>query len=190
MYERNLTAIMIVIKNLETALVETSGKELGPELTKILRTHAFLGVGSGLIPLPGVDIAALIANTWTMYVRINEVIGVKFSENFLKSLATGIGTNLISIIPGLVFTRVGASIIKFVPGMGTAAGMAIGASVSYATVYVMGVIYLKSITLILKNKEPLTEESLRCATDEALEDKELVRGAYKAAKDEHKEAIQ
>lgn len=190
MASTNIANVLGIIKDLEGLVADTSKEMLGTKVTTILRTHAIVGAGTGLIPIPGVDIAAMIANTWTMYVRINEVIGISFSENALKSIATGIGTNLITIIPGLAIAKLGGFISKFIPGVGTAVGMAVDASVNYAIVYVMGVVYLKAITAILKNKTPLTEESLHDATKTTLQDKEFVRNVYSTAKEQHKEEKQ
>jgi uncharacterized protein (DUF697 family) len=72
------------------------------ELSNVIKEHALLGTAAGLIPVPGADIAAMVANTWTMYVRINKVVGVSFGDNVLKSIASGVIANLASVIPGLI----------------------------------------------------------------------------------------
>jgi hypothetical protein len=53
-------------------------------------------VSSGWVPgFGGLAAAGISARfIWTMYGRINSKIGLPFSENVVKSIATGIATNL------------------------------------------------------------------------------------------------
>ena len=70
-----------------------------PELSNIIKQHALAATATAFIPVPGVDVAAIVANVWTMYVRINQEVGVSFSENVLKSIASGVIANVSSVIP-------------------------------------------------------------------------------------------
>src|SRR5437667_7998206 len=72
------------------------------ELTEIIKQHALAATGIAFIPVPGLDVAAVVANVWTMYARINDAVGVSFRENALKSIASGICANLLSAIPAAV----------------------------------------------------------------------------------------
>src|SRR5690242_19200542 len=79
-------------------LVVAAHKEIDdamPEkLAKIVKLHSALAVGAAWVPVPGVDIAACAANIWTMYYRINSELNMPFGENVVKSLASGVVTNV------------------------------------------------------------------------------------------------
>jgi uncharacterized protein (DUF697 family) len=165
--------------------VEMKGN-LGEELADIIQTHAAIGAGGGLIPVPVVDLVVIVGNTWTMYVRINKAIGVPFADNLMKSIATGIAANIVSIIPGILLAKIGGAVAKLFPGVGTAGGMLIDASVNYAIMIVMGIVYLKALTYVFESKQPLTEQNLRTASKEAASDKGFVRDTYDEAKKSYK----
>jgi uncharacterized protein (DUF697 family) len=153
------------------------------ELTQIVKQHALLAVGAGMIPVPGADVAALFANTWAMYVRINKVVGVSFSENALKSIASGIFANLASFIPGIAIAGVAGALLKVIPGIGTVGGMAVTAAASVAMTYVMGKVYLKSLEVLVNSGKSLTEENIKQAAEQTSRDKAFVRKAYAEGKE-------
>lgn len=153
------------------------------ELSNVIKQHALAGFASGLIPVPGLDIAALVANTWTMYVRINNVVGVSFGDNALKSIASGVFANLVSVIPSIAVAIGVETLLKFIPGMGTVGGMAVGAAANIAVTYVAGVVYLKSLEVLIHSGKPLTEENIRMATEETSKDKAFVKKAYTEGKE-------
>jgi uncharacterized protein (DUF697 family) len=159
---------------------------LGDNVTSIIKQHAVTAAAVGLVPIPIVGIAGLVANTWAMYVRINQEVGIPFEKNVMKSIATGIGTNLLAIMPGMVLGKFAAQLAKAVPGLGSVGGMAIDSATNYAIILVMGTIYVVALTKLFSKGEPITEESLKRATKEASADKSFVKGAFQAAKSEYK----
>lgn len=153
------------------------------ELSKVIKEHALLGTAAGLIPVPGADLAALAANTWIMYTRINEVVGVSFGDNLLKSIASGVIANLASFIPGIALAVGAETLLKFIPGIGTAGGMVIGAAANVAVMYVAGVVYLKSLEVLIHSNKPLTEENIKMAVEQTSKDKAFVKSAYAEGKE-------
>jgi uncharacterized protein (DUF697 family) len=153
------------------------------ELSNIIKQHALAATGIALIPIPGADIAALLANTWTMYVRINSAVGVSFGENALKSIASGVLANLASAIPGLAVGALAGSVLKFLPGVGTIGGFAVGAAANVAVLYVAGKVYLKALEALLRSGRSLTEENIRQAARDVAADKAFVRAAYAEGRD-------
>src|ERR1700682_1279323 len=133
------------------------------ELSDIIKQHALAATGAAFIPLPVLDLAVMAANTWTMYVRINNAVGISFGDNALKSIASGIFGNLATIIPGVILARVGGSLLKLIPGAGTVGGIAVAAVTNVAILYVAGRVYLKSLEVLLHSGKPLTEENLKQA---------------------------
>ncbi len=173
------------------ALVEAAGRlveaanyeadeRLGPELAGIVKLHAGLGVGTALIPIPGLDVAAAATNIWTMYVRINKKLELPFAENLVKSLASGMATNLGAYCAGLA---VGEA-LKFVPGLGTLAGAAVEASTIFAVTVVSGILYFRILESVLRSKgnRQVTEHDLKAETDRVLNDREFIKDSLKAAK--------
>jgi hypothetical protein len=116
--------------------------------------------------VPGADLAALAANTWTMYVRINKVVNIPFSENVVKSVAIGIGTNILSAVPALIFTKL---LIKVLPVVGTVGGMIVNAGGFLAINYVSAFIYIKILTKLVSERRDLTDESLQTVAKEVRE---------------------
>ena len=146
---------------------------LPTKLARIVKTHAGLAVGSALVPIPGVDMAAAVANIWAMYVRINKEINLPFRENIIKSIAAGVVTNL---------GRAGAilivgSVVKVIPALGWFTGAVIMGTTIYAMTIAAGIVYMKGITRLLRSKRigEVTEEDLKSATDEILKDKDHIK---------------
>jgi len=148
------------------------------ELSNVIKQHALAGTAIGFIPVPGADVAAMVANTWTMYVRINKIVGVSFGENALKSIASGIIANLASVIPGVMVAIGAGSLLKIFPGIGTAGGIAVAAVANVVVMYVAGKVYLKSLEMLIRSRRPLTEENIKQAAAETSKDKAFVKSAY------------
>ena len=153
------------------------------ELSNLIKQHSIAGFASGFIPVPGLDIAALIVNSWTMYVRINNVVGVSFSDNVLKSIASGVFANLVSVIPSIAVVLGVETLLKFIPGIGTVGGMALGAAGNIAVMYVAGQVYLKSLEVLIHSDKPLTEGNIKKATEQVSKDKDFVKKAYAEGKE-------
>lgn len=113
-----------------------------------MRTHAALGVASSFIPVPGPDIAAGIAVSWGMHFRINDELEMPFSENIIKSVASGVGTNLAAYVSVLAV----GSLIKVIPGIGTAVAVVIMSAASYALILASGYVYIRVLTELVKSK--------------------------------------
>jgi uncharacterized protein (DUF697 family) len=153
------------------------------ELSNLIKQHSIAGFASGFIPVPGLDLAALVANTWTMYVRINNVVGISFSDNALKSIASGVFANLVSVIPSIAVLLGVETALKFIPGIGTLGGMAIGAAGNVAVTYVAGKVYLKSLEVLIHSGKPITEENIKKVTEQTSKDKAFVKNAYAEGKE-------
>lgn len=174
----------------ETAIYEQLTALVGEEAqeaVKTIRQHAIISASCGVaVVVPGVDLLAFVANTWTMYARINNALGISLSKNILKSIATAVGTNVISVIPGMALGSLAGSVMKALPGIGTLGGMAVSGTTYYALSTVMGWIYLKGIITLVSSNETINEENLKAATKQVSKDKDFVKGIYESAKSEYK----
>ncbi len=100
---------------------------------KLTRRYALWSMGGGLIPIIGLDIAAILAAQLKMLSEISKVYGVEFKENRAKSIVTTLIGSL-GIYP--VGTTILFSVIKIVPIIGPLAAAAIpftAGAVTYAT---------------------------------------------------------
>ncbi|MGI2909594.1 hypothetical protein [Tolypothrix sp. VBCCA 56010] len=169
------------------ALNRTADESLPGKLAGIVKLHAGIAVGSAFIPVPGADMAAAAANIWTMYVRINKELELPFAENLIKSIATGIVTNLGAAV---LATMVVGSVLKFVPGLGSVGGAAVMGATIYGVTVAAGIIYMKAISKLLsdKNSGSVNEENLKTAVDEIIKDKQSVQTILKTAKEGYKDA--
>ena len=172
---------------LSKALNQTADENLPGKLAGIVKLHAGIAVGSAFIPVPGADIVAAASNIWTMYVRINNELELPFAENLIRSIATGIVTNLGAAAAGYMIV---GTAFKFIPGLGSLGGAAVMGATIYGVTIASGIIYMKAITKVLnaKNSEQVNEENLKGAVEELLNDKKSVQTILKTAKKGYKEA--
>lgn len=123
------------------------------ELAGIVKNHskgaAAAALASGWVPGAG-GVAAAVTSAgfiWSMYGRIGAKIDVPFSENVLKSLASGVATNLAATFAGTIVTTTALSLF---PGVGSLGASAIAGATCYAFCLASGYIYLKIMTKVLK----------------------------------------
>ena len=100
------------------------------EAEKIIRTHVLWSVGAGLMPVPLFDIAAVTAVQMDMLKQLAELHEVDFSKST--------GKTFVSALTGSTFARIGASVIKSVPGIGTVIGGLSMSVLSGASTYAVG----------------------------------------------------
>ena len=128
---------------------------------KVRRARAVVGTASAsaaaaaAIPLP-------LSNLWTlapvqlgMLAGINATFGVKFSQTYLQTVLT----SALGIAGTGYATRALASaLLKFVPGLGTAAGGVIAATTASAMTGAMGTAYIRALRSSLeRNAGRLTD---------------------------------
>lgn len=173
------------------ALDKVADKSLPLDISNIVKTHskaaAAASVAAGWIPGAGgtMAVGAAAASIWSMYVRINKKIDLPFTENIIKSLASGIATNLAAYA---VATVIGAGIISFIPGIGSVTAAVIAGTTSYALTIASGFVYIKILTNIFKAKQDPTSFSLDDLKDIANETikTENIKEVMKEAKKEYK----
>ena len=100
------------------------------------RTYVPLAAGAGIIPVPLVDIAAVMGVQLKMLAEISDLYGKPFAESRAKSL-------LSALLGGVTSGALAASIIKALPGLGSVLG---GLSLSVAagaTTYAVGKVFIR-----------------------------------------------
>lgn len=161
-------------------------ENLTEELASIVKLHAGIAIAGAFVPVPGLDFAALAANTWTMYVRINKEVGLPFEKNMVKSLATGVVTNLGSNVVGILAV---SSVIKLVPGLGSIGGGMVLAATMYSVTLAAGIVYMKALAK-LKSWEngwgKASENDVKVAVEDVMADKEGIRDILRDSKEYYK----
>jgi uncharacterized protein (DUF697 family) len=101
---------------------------------EIVRNSVGYAMGAGLVPLPLADIAAVSAVQLNM---LRQLAGL-YQINFMESL----GKNCISAVVGGSLARVGSSLFKFIPGVGTILGEISMSAFAGASTYAMGQVFV------------------------------------------------
>ena len=168
---------------LVTVLDKTAEQLLPQEIVDVVKLHSKLAVGSALIPVPGADVAAGAANIWTMYGRVNSKVGISIRDNVLKTVGSGVVTNLASY---MAMAGLGSA-IKAIPGLGTVTGTALMSASLYAVTLASGYIYVKALTLLAnKGNGSIDITQIDAAVKEILGNKEVIKNFIKAAKSDFK----
>ncbi len=81
---------------------------------KIVKHHVLLASAAGLVPVVGLDIAAVSAVQLDMVKQLCETHGIDYSES--------LGKMILSSMAGGAAARIGASLVKAVPVIGTVIG--------------------------------------------------------------------
>jgi uncharacterized protein (DUF697 family) len=89
---------------------------------KLIREHVIWSVGAGLVPVPIVDFVAVTAIQLDLIRQLCTMYGISYEE--------GTGKVWIGALTGGAVARIGASVIKAIPGVGSVIG---GLSMSIAS---------------------------------------------------------
>ncbi|NNE93782.1 MAG: GTPase [Verrucomicrobiales bacterium] len=105
----------------------TSAGGPGTEEERIIRNHVLWSMGAGLIPVPLADLAGVTAIQMDALKKLAELHGIDYSE------ATG--RRFVAALAGGAAARVGASVLKLLPGVGTVLGGLSMSAMSGASTY-------------------------------------------------------
>ena len=163
-------------------------KLLPNQIVETIKFHskgaAISGVASGWIP--GAGGLALVGVTasfiWGMYIKINNYLGISFSENLVKSIGSGIATNLASYAVASIAV---STVLSLIPGLGSVGASAIVGTTSYALTLASGYVYIKLLASLSKI-ENVNEGTLKSKAKEIIEN-ENITDILKKAKVSYKE---
>lgn len=97
---------------------------------RIIQNHVVLAVGAGVIPLPFIDLAAVTAVQIDMLQELARHYGKDVNRNQLRTFATA--------VTGSSLARLGASVVKAIPGLGSLVGGLSMSVLSGASTYAVG----------------------------------------------------
>ncbi len=118
---------------------ERSDDLLVSDANNIVKNHVIGAMGISLVPIPLVDLVGLIGIQLKMLHSLANHYRVPFSENLGKSL-------IVSLVGGVMPTSTAmtlASLVKAVPGLGTATGMVSVTILGGATTYAIGQVFIQ-----------------------------------------------
>jgi uncharacterized protein (DUF697 family) len=105
----------------------------------IVRSHLGWSAGAGLLPLPGLDIAAIVAVQVNMLSQMAAVYNVPFKSDLVKTLVTA----LVSSGGGVMLGGAAASMVKSVPIVGSIAGMLSMPAFAAASTWATGKVFIR-----------------------------------------------
>lgn len=161
---------------------KAADKALPKEISNVVKLHSKMAVGSAWVPVPGADLAAGAAVIWGMYIRINSKLGMPFTDNVMKSIGSGVATNLTSYLAcaGL------GSVIKLIPGIGTVGGAIVMSAGLYAATLASGYIYLQALISLKEKRVAINDNSIKSAVNEVLKEKTVIKDFINSAKKTYK----
>ncbi|MFZ4477714.1 MAG: DUF697 domain-containing protein [Saprospiraceae bacterium] len=89
-------------------------EEKQAKASEILKNHVGFSLGAALIPLPGADLLAVSGVQLNMLRQLAKLYNVSFFDS--------LGKTIVSAIVGGSAARLGASLVKAIPGVGTIIG--------------------------------------------------------------------
>ena len=110
------------------------------DVDKILRHHVWTAMGVGLVPVPLLDIPALIGVQLNLLRRLSNVYGIPFSRDAVKTLLTSL---VGGAFPVMATPVVVTSIAKIVPGFGQTAGIFTMSAIAGASTYAIGKVFIQ-----------------------------------------------
>jgi uncharacterized protein (DUF697 family) len=104
---------------------------------QIVRSHVLWSMGAGLIPLPLFDLAAVAAIQMDMLQQLAALYKVDYSKSM--------GKTFVSALTGSTFAKIGATLIKSIPGIGTILGGISMSALSGASTYAVGQVVINHL---------------------------------------------
>ena len=135
---------------------------------KIVRSHVIWSLGAGLIPVPLFDLAAVTAIQLDMLKLLADLYGADFYQ--------AQGKAFVSALTGSTLAKIGSSLVKTIPGVGTLLGGLSMSALSGASTYAVGQVVINHLEVSGQFLD-VDLDSAKAAYQEAYEQgKEFVTG--------------
>lgn len=105
-------------------------EEKRAKASELIKNHVGFSLGAALIPMPGADLLAVSA----VQLNMLRALAKTYDLGFMDTL----GKNIISAVAGGSVARLGASLVKAIPGVGTIVGELSMPALSGASTYALG----------------------------------------------------
>lgn len=123
---------------LKPILLDTHTKSKRNEAIKIVESYVPWSVAAGIMPVPVMDLAAIIAVQLSMLAKIGDCYGVPFKKQAAKSATT-------ALMAGCLQQSLALSLfssVKFIPVVGQLASVTILPAVTAAGTYALGRVFI------------------------------------------------
>lgn len=107
------------------------------EAEQIVTSHVLWSVGAGLIPLPIFDLAAVTAIQVDMLQQLADLYQVDYSKSM--------GKTFVSALAGSTLAKIGATVVKAIPGIGSLIGGISMSALSGASTYAIGQVVINHL---------------------------------------------
>ena len=152
------------------------------EANSIIKSHVLWSIGGGLIPIPLADMAAVTALQVSMLEQLADLYGISYNRS--------IGKSFVAALTGSTVAKLGASLIKAIPGIGTVIGGVAMSATSGASTYAIGQVAIGQFEKD-GSLEDIDIEDAKVAYEEAFEEgKEVVEEMEKEKKAKEKAAAE
>ncbi len=125
-----LLVLFDLIEQEKTLTINMTQEEKRSKSVEIIKNHIGFALGAALMPVPGIDLLAVSAVQLNMLRTLAKLYGVGFMDV--------LGKNIVSAVAGSSAARLGASLIKAIPGVGTIIGELSMPALSGASTYALG----------------------------------------------------
>jgi len=105
---------------------------------QVVKKHVPWAVGAAVIPVPGVDFAAILAVQQRMLCKLAEHYGLKYREEAAKSIVA----SLLGDVTGATLSGGAISLAKLIPGLGTVVGIVSLPAFAGAVTYAVGRVFI------------------------------------------------
>lgn len=108
-----------------------------PDTNGLIKSHVIAAMGLGFVPVPILDMVSIVAVQINLVRKLGEAYGVPFKENAVR------GT-ILALIGGVLPAGLGmsaASLLKFIPGLGSVSGAAGVVVLAGALTYAVGAVF-------------------------------------------------
>ena len=104
----------------------------------LVKRHVPWAVGAGVLPIPGVDFAALVAVQLTMLSKVSDCYGVPFKRNSAKPVVV----SLLGDVLGATLSGGMVSLARMVPILGTVVSVVALPAMAGAVTYAVGRVFI------------------------------------------------
>ena len=151
--------LMDTLQNVQIASLEE--KKLRAQAA--VATATIAAAGEGAAPIPFSDCALLIPTQLTMIASITVIFGFDVNKSILAAFLTStLGTGGATLLGKTVV----ANIVKFIPGIGSAAGGAISAGTAGVITAALGEAYIGIMSLVFSGEMSIDDLSTQKGKDE------------------------
>jgi uncharacterized protein (DUF697 family) len=136
----------------------------------IIKTYVLWSMGGGLIPIPLADLAAVTVLQLNMLERLATLYGVDYSRQR--------GKTFVAALTGSSAAKIGSSLLKIIPGIGSVVGGVAMSITSGASTYAVGQVAINHFE-VAESLDDIDVGEARQAYEEAFEEGKEVAAKMK-----------